>query len=346
MSSKSSILAFGEILLRLKSPCKERLLQSGRFEATFAGSEANTAVDLALWGIPSAMLTALPDNPVGRSCSGELARRGVDTGSIRFNQGRMGIFFLEAGSGPRPSQVVYDRDNSALHRLSPADIDTDKLFKNTGWFHLSGITPALSRSLADLSLYLVREAVRRDIPVSMDLNYRGKLWQYGVKPSEVMTPLVEYCSLLLGNEEDCEKMLDFALQPPDGSGNISGQHEYAKLVESILNRFKKLDTVALSLRESRSADDNSWSGLAGNRTGIIFSEKYILTSIVDRLGAGDSFSAGIIRGLFRGDCLGDTLNFAVAASCLKHTIPGDFALCSTEEIASLVKGNQSGRVKR
>ena len=346
----SRVVTLGEIMLRLKSPQAERLFQSPLLEATFGGGEANVAVSLALFGLEAALISVLPGNQIGDAAIAELRRRGVDTSRIVRSGKRLGIYFLEAGTNQRPSVVIYDRDHSGMTEAGPGTFDWESVFEGAGWFHISGITPALSRPAADLSLQAVREAKARGIPVSCDYNYRGKLWNYGRKAPEVMRELVRHVDVGIANEEDCQLSLSISVGD-DSSARYPTPNElditrYKQLCEKVLAAFPNLKYQAITLRESHSASHNGWSACLSNGRQFFVSTKYDLTHIVDRVGAGDSFAAGLIYGLATGMGEDEALNFAVAASALKHTIPGDLNLVTVAEVRRLLAGDATGRVQR
>ncbi len=332
-------------MLRLKAPHRERLFQSPYLEATFGGGEANVAVGLAKLGLEAAFLSVIPDSGVGSACVAELKKHGVDTSLIVRKGERLGIYFLEPGANQRPSKVIYDRAHSGISMATTKDVDLTEAFKKATWFHISGITPAISRSAADLSLHAVKKAKELGLTVSCDLNYRKKLWQYGKTAPEVMGDLVGHVDLAVGNEEDCQKALGIDSPVDVASGTLEVE-KYKILTESVLKQFPNLNRVAITLRESRSADHNGWSAVLNNGREFIVSKHYGIRNIVDRVGTGDAFAAGLIYGLNNLKDDADALEFAVAASCLKHSIPGDLPLLSLDEVESLVKGSASGRVQR
>ncbi len=339
------IVTFGEIMLRLKSPGFERLFQSPLLEATFGGGEANVAVSLANYGLDAAFVTVLPKNEIGNACVAELRRFGVDTSLIARGPGRMGIYYLESGAAQRGSLVVYDRAHSALSLAEPGSLDWSRGFKGASWFHLTGITPAISQSAADLSLEAVRAARQAGLTVSCDFNYRGKLWKYGKRAPDVMTELVKHVDIGIANEEDCQKSLGIkaAVQVEKGSLDTA---QYQALTGQVLAAFPNLKMIAITLRESRSADSNGWSACLNDRAQFRLSRKYDIADIVDRVGGGDAFAAGLIYGLATGQAPAAALEFAVAASCLKHSVPGDFNRVSVDEVMKLAGGDASGRVQR
>ena len=339
------VVTFGEIMLRLKSPGQERLFQSPLMEATFGGSEGNVAVALARLGVQASFVTILPDNQIGRECARELRYHGVDVSRIKTKPGRMGIYFFENGANQRPSNVIYDRAGSAIAEIEPDDIDWAKALEGAGWFHISGITPAVSRKSADASIAAVRAAKAAGLAVSFDLNFRAKLWNYGAKASDVMTEIAAYADVLIGNEEDYQKSLGIEGPREAGDGRID-TGEYAAMCARALAAFPGARYAAVTLRESLSADSNNWSGMLASREGNFVSRRYAITDIVDRVGAGDSFSAGLIYGLIQYAEPRQALDYAVALSCLKHSIPGDFALIEPGEVKKLMEGNASGRVQR
>jgi len=339
------VVTFGEIMLRLKSPGFERLFQSAVLEATFGGGEANVAVSLANYGIDAAFATVLPDNDITAACVAELRRFGVDTSLIKLGKGRMGIYYLETGANQRASKVVYDRDASAISLAKPGDIDWNTAFDGVTWFHITGITPAISASAAELSLEAVKAASEKGITISCDFNYRGKLWKYGKTAPEVMGELVKYVDVGIANEEDCQKSLGIEIEADVKGGKLDTDN-YRALTEKVLATFPKLKVMAITLRESKGADHNGWSACLNDRSEFVLSRKYEITDIVDRVGGGDAFAGGLIYGLINYESKSDALNFAVAASCLKHSIPGDFNRVSVSEVAKLMGGDASGRVQR
>jgi 2-dehydro-3-deoxygluconokinase len=340
------VATFGEIMLRLAPPGFERFLQSPQFLATWGGGEANVAVAVAGFGTPSRFITVLPpNNPLADAFIGELRRFGVDPTQIVRQKGRLGIYFVEPGANQRPSKVVYDRDHSAIALAKPGDIDWKKALEGAGWFHITGITPALSQSAADLSLEAVRAARDRGIPVSCDLNYRKNLWKYGKAPKDVMSELFRYVDVGIANEEDCQAALGIHVDVDVESGQLATA-QYEALTGQVLAQYPNLKAIAVTLRESRSASHNGWSACLNNRDEFLLSRHYEITHIVDRVGGGDSFAGGLIFGMLNLESPREALEFAVAASCLKHSIPGDFNRFTREEVEQLVKGGGSGRVQR
>lgn len=338
-------LSFGEIMLRLKSPGKERLFQSPVLEATFGGGEANVAVSLANFGLDAGFISALPGNDIGAAAIRELRSFGVDTSHVLRRGQRVGIYFLETGSNQRGSKVIYDRAGSPMAEARPGDFDWPAIFEGARWLHITGITPALSAAAAELSLEAVRAAKARGLTVSCDLNYRAKLWNYGKTAPEVMTPLVEHVDVGIANEEDCQKSLGIEADVNVASGELDTR-KYERLTERVMERFPGLSAIAITLRESHSADANGWSACLRDREGFHLSRRYDIDDIVDRVGGGDSFAAGLIYGLNRYPDRKSALEFAVAASCLKHSIQGDFNRVTGAEVEKLMGGDASGRVSR
>lgn len=339
------IITFGEIMLRLKSPGKERLFQSPILEATFGGGEANVAVGLAFFGMDVAFVTCLPNNQIGDSCISKLKSYGIDTTFIVRQGERLGIYFLEAGANQRPSKVIYDRTNSSISQANGGDIDWSKVFDNASWFHITGITPAISKKASELSLKAVKTAKNKGITVSCDLNFRKKLWNYGKNAPEIMSELIKYIDIAIGNEEDCQKSLGIRNNADVDSGNLDSD-EYKQLTDKVLTAYPNIKKIALTLRESQSADYNSWSAVLNNRKDFIISRKYEIKDIVDRVGSGDAFASGLIYGFNNYENDKSALEYAVAASCLKHSIVGDLPLITVNEVTALMKGSGSGRVQR
>lgn len=338
-------LTFGEIMLRLKSPGLERFFQSPMLEATFDGGEANVAVSLSNYGKDAAFLTVLPENVIGDECIHELRKFGIDTTRILRGKGRMGIYYLETGANQRPSKVVYDREYSSMALAKPGDIDWDKAFEGVSWFHITGITPAISESAMELSLESVKEAKKRNITVSCDLNYRKNLWKYGKGAPEVMCELAKYVDVAIANEEDCQKSLGVTVDVHVESGELD-RSKYEELSNKVLATYPNMKMIAITLRESHSANWNGWAACLNDGKQFYVSKKYEIQNIVDRVGGGDSFAGGLIYGLSTYEDKHQALEFAVAASCLKHSIPGDFNRVSVNEVTTLMKGDGSGRVQR
>ena len=341
----SEFMSFGEIMLRLKTPGHERFFQSPTLEATFGGGEANVAVALANYGLDAGFISALPDNDVGESAIRELRRFGVDTTHVNRSGDRVGIYYLETGANQRPSKVVYDRAGSSICEAQPGDFDWQTVFAGAKWLHITGITPALSESAAALSLEAVRAAKENGVTVSCDFNYRGKLWKYGKTAPEVMSELVKYVDVGIANEEDCQKSLGITVDVDVESGDLDTA-KYEALSAKVLEQYPDMSVIAITLRESHSADRNGWSACLRDADGFRLSRHYELTDIVDRVGGGDSFASALIYGLNAYDDRQQSLEFAVAASCLKHSISGDFNRVSVPEVQNLMGGDGSGRVQR
>jgi 2-dehydro-3-deoxygluconokinase len=341
----SKIVTFGEIMLRLSPPDHEVFLQSPLFVATCGGAEANVAVSLANYGEDTAFVSALPPGDLGDATIRELRRFNVETRHIRRSGDRIGIYYTQRGSCARPSKVIYDRADSAVARIRPGDLDWETILDGSEWFHVTGITPALSAGAAAVTLEALKVCERRKITVSCDLNYRKKLWKWGKSATEIMSEVTRYVDVLIANEEDCQMALGIRLDVDVTSGSLDPER-YLDLTSKILAVYPRLRCVAVSLRESLSADHNDWSGILAERETFHSSRKYFLTHIVDRIGGGDSFGAGLIHGLRTLSSPKEALEFAVAASALKHTIPGDFNQSKRQDVLNLLGGDASGRVQR
>jgi len=346
MPSSKTVVTFGEIMLRLAPPGYERFLMSPSLVATFGGGEANVAVSVANYGQPARYVTVLPPaNPIADAFIGQMRSFGVDTSHIQRQAGRFGIYFVEPGANQRPSKVVYDRANSSIALAKPGDLDWEAVFAGAGWFHITGITPALSQSCADLSVESAQVARDMGLTVSCDLNYRKNLWKYGKSAPEVMRELVKFVDIAIANEEDCQKSLGIEAGVDVHSGELD-RSKYEALASNVLDKYPNLKMIAVTLRESRSASHNGWSACLHDRKQFTVSRHYEITHIVDRVGGGDAFAGGLIFGLINLASPQDALEFAVAASCLKHSIPGDFNRFSRAEVEALLKGGGSGRVQR
>jgi len=341
------VISFGEIMLRLSTPGYQRFNQASEFVATYGGGEANVAVSLANYGISTEFVTRLPQNDIGRTCAMELRKYGVGIDQIIYGGDRLGIYFLETGAVSRGSKVVYDRAHSAVSQVEIGMIDWDKVFDGATWFHWTGITPAISQGAADVCLEAIKKANEKGITVSCDLNYRKNLWNYGKTAGEVMPELVAGTDIILGNEEDAEKVLGVK---PEGV-NVTGGHvvgaAYESVSKQIMKEFPRCKKVITTLRGSINANHNSWAGVLWDGKTLLDSPTYQITHIVDRVGGGDSFMGGLIYGLLTWpEDNQKALNFAVAASCLKHTIFGDFNQVGVDEVMKLMSGDASGRVAR
>lgn len=339
-------VTFGEIMLRLGPPGFERFLQSPQLVATFGGAEANVAVTVASFGLPAAYVTVLPEkNPLADAAIGELRRFGVDTSRIVRGKGRLGVYFVEAGANQRASKVVYDRENSAIALAEPGVIDWQSALTEAGWFHITGITPAISERASKAAFEAVAAARTMKLTVSCDLNYRKNLWKWGNPAAEVMGELVKSVDIVVANEEDIQTALGIRADVSVHSGSLETA-AYKELTDRVLAKFPNMKMIAVTLRESKSASHNRWSACLNNGKEFLTSRTYDITHIVDRVGAGDSFSGGLIWGLQALSSQRDALEFAVAASCLKHSIPGDFCRLTREEVDTLLQGDGSGRVQR
>jgi len=341
----AKIVTFGEIMLRLSPPDHEVILQSPVFEATFGGAEANVAVSLANLGEDVSYVTAVPAKVLGDAMVREVRKFGVCTRHIRRSGERLGIYFTEKGACMRPSKVVYDRAHSSIAEVKPGDFDWDAIFDGVEWFHVTGITPAIAKGTAEVTIEAVKKCKEKGITVSCDLNFRKKLWKWGKSAPEVMSEIVQYADLAIGNEEDCQHSLGIQADIDVTKGELDVE-QYKKLTDKVLKAFPNLERIAITLRESHSADDNDWSAVLADRENFYVSRKYPIRDIVDRVGGGDSFAAGLIYGLRNLSSPKEALEFAVAFSALKHTIPGDFNYASKEDAFTLMKGDVSGRVQR
>ncbi len=341
------VITFGEVMLRLAAPGYERFMQSSQLSATFGGGEANVAVSLANYGIPVSFVTRLPENDLGSACAKELRGLGVNTEHIAFGGDRIGIYFLETGAVNRASKVIYDRAHSALSEVTPGMIDWEKIFEEAAWFHWTGITPAVSESAALVCQEAIDAAKTKGLTVSTDLNYRANLWKWGKTAHEVMPGLVQGCDIILGNEEDAAMALDIHPDGVDVTGGAVDAEAYLSVSKKIMKQVPRCKKVITTLRGSVSASHNTWSGVLYDGSKLYKAPEYNITHIVDRVGGGDSFMGGLIYGLltYRED-LQSALNFAVAASCLKHTIYGDYNRVTIKEVEKLMGGDASGRVTR
>ena len=336
-------------MLRLSTPGYLRFGQAKQYDATFGGGEANVAVSLANYGLDAKFVTRLPKNDIAKACINDLRSYGVDTSDIVYGGDRVGIYFLETGAVARPSKVVYDRANSSISTIQPGEIDWKTVLQGADWFHWTGITPALSQGAADACLEAIKAANEMGITVSCDLNYRKNLWKYGKQASEIMPALVEGCDVILGNEEDAEKV--FGIKPEGfdvtSTGGQIDQQRFQSVGEQLMAKFPRAKKVIITLRGSINANHNTWGGVLYSNGTLYQSPRYNITHIVDRVGGGDSFMGGLIYGLLTyTEDDQKALNFAVAASCLKHTIFGDYNQVTVAEVENLMKGDGSGRVSR
>ena len=342
------VVTFGEIMVRLGAPDYLKLIQANRFDVSYAGAEANVAVSLANYGLETDYITCLPDNPIAERCIMDLRGHKVGVDHIQRTGKRMGILYLETGSNARPSKVYYDREDSSIATVAPGCIYWKEILKDATWFHWTGITPALSANAAAECVKAIKTANELGVTVSCDINYRGNLWKYGKTAAEVMPEMVAGSDIILGNEEDCEKV--FGIKPKDfdaakTNGNVD-QSSFLNVCQQMMDRFPRCKKMVVTLRGAINANHNTWGGVLYNGKELIESRRYDITDIVDRVGGGDSFMGGLIFGLlhYQDDC--KALEFATAASCLKHTLKGDFNWVTVQEVENLMDGDASGRVKR
>jgi 2-dehydro-3-deoxygluconokinase len=344
--TKPRIVTLGEVLLRLKPPGFERLLQSPAFEATFGGGEANVSISLAILGLDTAFVTALPANPIADACIRFLRGYGVDTSLILRQGDRMGIYYFEAGANQRSSQVIYDRSHSAIAVATPQDFDWDLVLDGANWFHFTGITAGLSQNAADIVAGAVQAARRRAVTISCDNSYRTKLWQYGKRATEVMGELVKQVDVLFANEEDCALSFGVRLTDDEQRTASDANNRQEAVARKMFLAYPNLKIQAMTLRQGQSASQNSWSACLYNGKSLLTSPRYDIANIVERVGTGDAFCAGLVYGLGTGMSDQKALNFAVAASCLKHSIPGDVNRTTLSEIEHFLAGGAPGRVQR
>jgi 2-dehydro-3-deoxygluconokinase len=337
------VVTFGEIMLRLAPEGYLRFVQADRFQATYGGGEANVAVSLAGYGMDARFVTCLPDHEIGQAAVNSLRKFGVDTSFIARKGERVGIYFLEKGASQRPSKVIYDRAHSSISTAGQEDFDWDAIFKDVGWFHFTGITPALGDNVAEICLTACQKAKEYGITISCDLNFRKKLWT-SEKAGQVMGKLCEYVDVCIANEEDAEKVFGIRADETDVTGGKLNHEGYVQVAEKLTEKFG-FKAVAITLRTSVSANDNVWAAMLYTDGKAYFSRSYPM-HIVDRVGGGDSFGGGLIYAYMNKFAPQEALEFAVAASCLKHTVEGDYNLMSVEEIKNLTGGDGSGRVQR
>jgi len=341
-----NIVTFGEIMLRLSPPGFLRITQTPSLDMSYGGAEANVAASLAKFGLPVEFVTRLPENDLGEACLAYLRRYGIGVHHIIRGGDRLGIYYMETGAAQRGSKVVYDRTNSAASAIQPGMIDWKAVFQDASWFHTTGITPAISASAANTAIEAVQAARDMGLVVSCDMNYRKNLWKWGKKASEIMPELFRYCDVAIGNEEDAKDVFGIEAPEADITGGKVAASSYQYVCEKLVERFPNLKTVAITLRGSISASHNTWSGVLW-RQGQFFSTRiYDIAFIVDRVGGGDSFVAGLIYGMLVYQDPQKALDFAVAASCLKHSIYGDFSEITVPEVEKLMKVDASGRVAR
>lgn len=337
------VITFGELMLRLQPEGYLRFIQSDKLEATFGGAEANVAVSLANFGDDVAFVSKLPTHEIGQAAVNSLRKYGVDTSLIVRGGDRVGIYYCEKGASQRPSKVIYDRAGSAIATAKASEFEWDKIFEGVEWFHFTGITPALSEELAEITLEAVKNAKEKGITVSCDLNFRKKLWSKE-EANKVMSEICKYVDVCIANEEDAKDVFGIESENTDIESGKLNSEGYVSVARQLALRFG-FKAVAITLRESINANDNNWSGMLYAGGNAFFSKKYAM-HIVDRVGGGDSFGAGLIHSMMNGAYAQDAIEFAVAASCLKHSIEGDYNLVSVDEVNALAKGNGSGRVQR
>jgi len=342
------VVTFGEIMVRLGAPDYLKLIQTNRFDVSYAGAEANVAVSLANYGLETDYITCLPDNPIAERCIMDLRGHKVGVDHIQRTGKRIGILYLETGSNARPSKVYYDREDSSIATVAPGSIDWKENLKDATWFHWTGITPALSSNAAAECLKAIKTANELGVTVSCDINYRGNLWKYGKTAAEVMPEMVAGSDIILGNEEDCEKV--FGIKPKDfdtskTNGKVD-QSSFLSVCQQMMERFPRCKKMVVTLRGAINANHNTWGGVLYNGKELIESRRYDITDIVDRVGGGDSFMGGLIFGILNYKDDHKALEFATAASCLKHTLKGDYNWVTIQEVENLMSGDESGRVKR
>lgn len=331
------IVTFGEIMLRLCPPGHQRISQAVTLDVTYGGAEANAAVSLAAFGMPVSFVTRVPENDLGKSAIAAVRATGVDVDAVLYGGDRLGVYFLEMGAGPRSSKVIYDRVNSSLATLQPGLIDWESTFSEAGWFHWTGITPAVSETAALSCLEAIHRAKKAGLTISCDLNYRSALWKYGKQASEVIPEMIRSCDVLLCDPESVEKMLGLKLSHSDAD----------VFLKDIVQHFPNLKTVASTYRKTIHAGHNFWTGSLWHQGKFFQGPVYEITQIVDRVGSGDAFMAGLIYGLLSYQNDPDQIiRFALAASCLKHSVPGDFNRVSVEEVLAVMNGDNGGKVKR
>lgn len=337
------VVTFGEIMLRLSTAGHRRIVQAESFDATYGGGEANVACSLANYGVDAAFVSRVPDSALGQAAINHLRRYGVDTRYVQRGGERLGVYFLEPGAAQRPSNVIYDRARASIGDVEPGDFDWTRIFAGAEWFHITGITPALGEGVAAVTLEAAKAAQQMGLTVSCDLNYRSKLWS-PAQAKATMTELMAYTDVVMANEEDAEQVFGIAAAASDVTRGVIDQDAYREVARELVERFD-LKLAAVTLRESLSASDNGWSALIHDGQECYHSRRYAI-HVVDRVGGGDAFGGGLIYALLEGYATGGAVEFAVAASCLKHTIPGDFNHAELSEVMNLVSGDGSGRVLR
>jgi len=346
MEMDTKVVTFGEVMMRLMPPGFLRFVQTRSFDVITAGAEANVAVALANLNIPVDFVTILPENELGDACLNYIRQFGVTVDNIIRTQDRLGLYFVETGAGHRGNKVIYDRANSAFANIKPKTFDWSKIFTDTQWFHWTGITPAVSKGAAEACLEAVKKAKDKGLTVSCDVNYRGKLWRWGESPEKVMSELLKHVDVLICNEEDAEKVFGIKAPGIDVSKGEIEANRYHFVTEKLKERFPNLQLIAITLRQSINANHNKWSGVLFDGKKFYAGPNYDITHIVDRVGAGDVFAAGLIYMLLHNNDKQKTLDFAVAISCLKHTLYGDSCVIKMDEVEKLIKGLTTGRISR
>ena len=344
----AKVVTFGEIMVRLSAPDYLKLVQTNMFDVSYAGAEANVAVSLANYGIETDYITCLPNNPIAARCIMDLRGHNVGVDNIIRDGERIGLLYLETGSNSRPSKVYYDRKNSSFALLRPGCFNWNEILKDADWFHWTGITPAISENASAECLKAIQTANTLGITVSCDINYRDSLWQNGRSASDIMSQLVSISDIILGNEEDCEKV--FEIKPQnyniESSDKVVNQSVFLSVCKQMMQRFPKCKKIVITIRGAINANHNTWGGVLFDGKRLLESKRYDLTDIVDRVGSGDSFMGGLIYGLLHYDNDLQALEFAAAASSLKHTLKGDYNWVTIEDVESLMSGSTNGRVKR
>ncbi len=346
MKLERKVVTFGEVMMRLTPPDFLRFTQTRSFDVIYAGAEVNVAIALANLGVPVEFVTRLPENDLGDACLNYIRQFGVGTSHIVRGGERLGTYYVETGAVQRGNKVIYDRANSAFATMQPTMINWKQVFSDAQWFHCSGITPAVSKSAADTCLEAMKAAKKKGLTVSVDLNYRSKLWKWGKQPEEVMEELLDHVDIIIGNEEDMEKV--FGIKAPGvdvAQGQINAE-KYKAVTKQMMQRFQNITIVAITLRQSISASHNKWTGVLYDRKKFYTTVNYDISHIIDRVGAGDAFSAGLISQLLNKTDHQRALDFAVALSCLKHTVSGDSSVIRPDEVEKLMKGMGSGRIAR
>lgn len=342
------VVTFGEIMLRLGAPNQLLLIQSNSLDVSFAGAEANVAYSLANYGLEADYVTCLPNQPLAEKCIKELRGNGVSVKHVKWQGDRIGIIYLEPGSNARPSKVYYDRANSAFASMNEGTFDWNEILDGATWFHWTGITPALSENAAKECFRAIQTANKKCVTVSCDINYRSTLWKYGKTAADVMPKLVECCDIIVGNEEDCERV--FGIKPKNFDAEKIGgdvdQSSFVSVCQQMMNRFPRCQKMAVTLRGAINANHNTWGGVLYDGNKLYQSSRYDITDIMDRVGGGDSFMGGLIYGLLHYKDDQKALDYATAASCLKHTIKGDYNQMNVSDVENLIEGDTSGRVKR